>query len=79
MAEIMIDGIKAVTFHNGVVRVDCITAGPNGEERPAGTLLIPGNVAGALVQTLANSLQELQKQMTQQAGQTVPTGQGAPN
>jgi hypothetical protein len=79
MPEILIDGIKAVTFHNGVLRIDCIAAGPNAEERPSGTLLIPGNVAGAVVQALANGMQELQKQMAQQASQTVPTGQGAPN
>jgi hypothetical protein len=79
MAEILIDGIKTVTFHNGVLRIDCVAVGPNAEERPSGTLLIPANVAGAVVQALANSLQELQKQMTERAGQTVPTGQGAPN
>jgi hypothetical protein len=79
MSEILIDSIKAVTFHNGILRIDCIAAGPNAEERPSGTLFIPANVAGAVLQTLINCMQELQKQIAERTGQTVPTGQGAPN
>ena len=43
MSVTLIDAVKAITFHNGVLRVDCVAAGPNSEERPSGTLLIPGN------------------------------------
>jgi hypothetical protein len=46
MSVILIDRIGSVVFHNGILRFDCMAAGPNGEERAAGTLLIPANQAG---------------------------------
>jgi hypothetical protein len=63
MAMIMIDGIKDVVVHNGIVRVDCVAAGPNGEQRPSGTLVIPGSITGPILQALANALQELDKKI----------------
>ena len=55
MATIMVDGIKDIVFHNGIVRVDCLSAGPNGEQRGSGSILIPGVVAGPVLQILANA------------------------
>jgi len=73
MQIVLIDGIKDVVLHNGMVRVDCVSAGPNGQENPSGTLLIPGNIVGPLVQTLANALAELDKKIREQRD-----SQGAP-
>jgi hypothetical protein len=69
MAMILIDGIGDVVFHNGIVRVDCVAAGPNGEQRDAGTLLMPGNVTGAILQALTNAIQELDKKMREHAAE----------
>jgi hypothetical protein len=64
---LLIDGIKDVVLHNGVVRVDCVSAGPNGQQTHSGTIVIPAPIAGAVVQTLANALAELDKKLREQA------------
>ena len=70
MSQILIDGIANVTFAGGIVRVDCVMAGPNNEQRPSGTLLIPGQQAGPILNALVNAMNELQrKQQEQQAGE----------
>jgi hypothetical protein len=69
MQILLIDGIKDVVLHNGMLRVDCVSAGPNGQEKPSGTLLIPANIAGPVVQTLANALAELEKKIREQQSQ----------
>jgi hypothetical protein len=69
MTTIMMDGIKDIVFHNGIVRIDCLAAGPNGEQRASGTLIIPGVVTGAILQALANAMQELDKKMREHAAE----------
>jgi hypothetical protein len=66
MTILLIDGVKDIVLHNGVLRVDCVSAGPNGQQQPSGTLLIPANIAAAVVQTLANALTELDRKMREQ-------------
>ena len=63
MSVIMVDGIKDVVFHNGIVRIDCLAAGPNNETRASGTIMIPGAVTGPILQTLINAMQELDKKI----------------
>jgi hypothetical protein len=75
MTQVLIDSLKAVTFQNGVLRVDCIAAGPNNEERPSATLLIPGNQAAHILHSLTQALQELEKRLREQA-QHQPAGAG---
>lgn len=66
MQVLLMDGIKDVVLHNGMVRVDCVSVGPNGRENPSGTLVIPANIVAAVVQTLAGALQELDKKIREQ-------------
>ena len=42
-------------FAGGIVRVDCLTVGPNSEQRPSGTLLIPGTASGPILNALVNA------------------------
>lgn len=77
MTMILIDGIKAVSLQNGVVRIDCIEAGSNNEERPSGTLLVPANRAGQIVGALTQALQELEKKIREQQSQNLPTAGSA--
>jgi hypothetical protein len=63
MSIILVDGIKDVMFHNGIVRIECLSAGPNGEQRSSGTLVIPGNVTGPVLQALVQAIQELDKKI----------------
>lgn len=76
MSVVLIDGIKDVVLHNGMIRVDCVSVGPNGRESASGTLVIPANIVAAVVQTLAGALQELDKKIREQQ-QQAPTPEGA--
>jgi hypothetical protein len=69
MTYVLIDAIKAVTFHNGVLRIHCIAVGPNNEEQSSGMLLIPGNQAGAILGSLTQAVQELDKKIREQVQQ----------
>ncbi len=73
MSVMLIDRIAAVVLHNNVVRIDCVMSGPNREEQPAGTLLIPGNQAAAILQSLINSMRELDKRLREQVGASQQT------
>ena len=66
MSVILIDGLKTVGFHNGILRIECIQAGSSGEERSSGTLLIPGNQAGQVLKSLVEATQELEKRLREQ-------------
>ncbi len=78
MSIILVDGIKDVMFHNGIVRIECLSAGPNNEQRPSGTLVIPGNVTGPVLQALVNAIQELDKKIRDHvAGQTAKAAETA--
>ncbi len=66
MSVILIDGLKTVGFHNGILRIECVQAGPNGEERSSGTLLIPGNQAGQVLKSLVEATQQLEKRLREQ-------------
>ena len=71
MSQILVDTITNVTLANGVVRVDCVATGPNNEQRPSGTVLIPAPQAGVVLNALINAVQELQRK---QQEQTTPAG-----
>jgi hypothetical protein len=63
MSQILIDRITSITLHSGIVRIDCVWIGPNGEERPSGSLLIPAAQAEAIMKSMVGSLQELDKKL----------------
>lgn len=67
MSEILIDGVKAVTMLNGLLRIDCVASGPKNEERTSGTLLIPANQAATILRALTQALQEIDKKLREQA------------
>jgi len=69
MTYVLIDAIMAFRFHNGLLRIDCVAHGPNSEERPSATLLIPGNMAGPILASLTQAVQELDKKLREQAQQ----------
>jgi hypothetical protein len=78
MTQILIDGITNISFHNGVLRVECISAGPDGKPHPSGTLAIPGAVAGPVLQALIKGTQELDKKVREaQEQQKMPAAGNA--
>lgn len=77
MSQILIDAIANVTLAGGILRVDCVATGPNSEQRPSGTLLIPGQQAGAVLNALVNAMKELQRKQQEQAA-SVDKEMGSP-
>jgi hypothetical protein len=67
MSQILIDGISSVAAVSGLIRVDCVTMGPNNQQRPSGTLLIPGPAAGPVLTALVNAMKELQRKQQEQS------------
>ena len=73
MTQILVDGIKNITFHSGVLRVECATVGSDGKPYTLGSLVIPGPVVGQVLQALIKGMQELEKKVReQQQGQQMP-------
>jgi hypothetical protein len=67
MSITLIDSIQDVVLHNGIIRIDCIATGPNGEQRPSGTLVISSHQTGAVLQTLIGAMQEIERRLREQA------------
>jgi hypothetical protein len=65
--QMLIDGVKSITVHGNLVRIECVAVGAEGKQEPSGTLLIPGNEIGPIIQVLVNGLQEMQKQIRERA------------
>jgi hypothetical protein len=79
---ILVDRITNVAMANGVLRIECAATSSSGQEKPSGTVLIPGVVAGQVIQSLVNALQDLDKKLRETAAAastqgfptTIPTG-----
>ena len=66
MTQILADGIGNITLHNGVVRIECAAVGTDGKPHPSGTLIIPGAVAGPVLEALVKGMKELEKKLHEQ-------------
>jgi hypothetical protein len=73
----LIDRIGAVVLQNGIMRVDCFAAGPNGQETPSGRLLIPATQASAILQALVGAAQELDRRLREQGQQAAAAAPAA--
>ena len=69
---LVVDRIGAIAIMNGVLRIECTAVNAAGQETASGTLLIPANVAGAVVQSLVNGMQQLDRKV-RDATATVPS------
>lgn len=70
MTQILVDGIAHISIHNNIVRIECTSVGPDGKQQPSGTLMIPGAIAGPVMQAMIKGMQELDKKLREQ--QPVP-------
>ena len=61
----LIEQIGAATFANGLVRIQCLAAGADGQLKETGTIEVPGNVAAELVNALVNTLNSLETQLSE--------------
>ncbi len=64
MEEIMlIEQIGSATFVNGLVRIQTLCAGPDGNLRESGVIEVPGNVAAGVINNLIGTLKELETKL----------------
>jgi hypothetical protein len=69
----IIDGISEVTLANGVVRIQLTAVGGNGQAYEAGSLEIPANIVGELVNGLGASINELNSKIAESVEATKDT------
>lgn len=63
MNQILIDSISNLSIHNGVLRIQCDAAQPDGQIRPSGELVIPGPAANQVLNALIRGMQGLEKKL----------------
>lgn len=73
MTQILIDAINNLSFHNGVLRIECVAIGADGKPHQSGTLVIPSAAAGQVLNALINGSKELEKKAREQASKPEPT------
>jgi len=66
MTQILIDSVASLAVHNGVLRIECKSVGPDGQQHTSGSLIIPGAVAGQVLESLIRGTQELEKKLREQ-------------
>lgn len=66
MSKVLIDGIANLSLHNGIVRVECVAVGADGQGHPSGTLMIPASMAATVLNSLIQGVQELDKKIREQ-------------
>ena len=69
MTYVLIDAIKAITFHNGLLRIDCVAAWAKQRGTAFGHFADSGNQAGPILASLTQAVQELDKKLREQAQQ----------
>ncbi len=69
MSVIMADGIGAVVFHNGILRIECVSAGADRKGHPSGTILIPAPQVNAVLKALIAATSEVEQQLRNQVKQ----------
>ena len=57
----IVEKIRRVTLTNGLVRMEAVTFGPNGEEQLAGVIQLPASQAGNVLENMHSALQRLQQ------------------
>lgn len=63
---IIADAVQGVTFTNGILRIRLAMIVGDNEVQESGTLLLPANQAGPIVELLTNSLKEISEKINEQ-------------
>lgn len=63
---ILIDTITHVGFGNGLLRIECARIGADNQPHDSGTIIIPGNRAGAVLNALIKATKELEEKHREQ-------------
>ena len=63
---ILADAVQNVTLSNGILRIRLTNIVGDNETQESGTLLLPANQAGPIINLLANSLNEISEKIQEQ-------------
>jgi hypothetical protein len=66
----IIEGLGQVSFINGVLRVQTMRVGPSGKMEESGTIELPGNVVGDVINLLANAAQGISDKIGSEGSDT---------
>jgi hypothetical protein len=66
MQPILIEGVQGVSLRNGVVRLQCVAGGADGEDQVAVELAVPANRYDELTAELQNAAQKLRERIQEQ-------------
>ena len=61
----IIEQIGSATFANGLVRIQALAAGPDGQVRESGVIEVPGNIVAEVVNNLVKTLNTLETQLAE--------------
>jgi len=61
----ILEQIGAATFSNGIVRLQALCTGPDGNVRESGVIEVPGNIAAEVVNNLVKTLNSLESQLSE--------------
>tara|TARA_B100000427_G_scaffold327950_1_gene339906 strand:+ start:4869 stop:5126 length:258 start_codon:yes stop_codon:yes gene_type:complete len=61
----IIEQVGAATFANGLVRIQCLYTGPDGQAKESGVIEVPGNIVAEVVNNLVNTLNTLESQLSE--------------
>ena len=64
----IIEQVGAATFANGLVRIQCLYTGPDGQAKESGVIEVPGNIVAEVVNNLVNTLNSLESQLSEAEG-----------
>jgi hypothetical protein len=67
---LVVDGIHKVSLSNGLIRIQVVQAGADGQTHPVEELAIPASRFGQVLHALQNAGQDLQRQIEQQRQRT---------
>ena len=63
MTHLLADDIRNVSLSNGLVRIECMATGADGETQVSGELVIPASQYATVVQSLQNAGHQLQERV----------------
>ncbi len=72
----IIEQVGAATFSNGLVRIQCLYTGPDGQAKESGVIEVPGNIVAEVVNNLVNTLNTLESQLSEANSDNVSEKKG---
>ena len=75
--HIFADGMSKISLSNNNLRIVLVQNGPDNTQEEVATLVLPANMAANFVNSMANSLKQLDEQIKTQRAASEETGSGS--